>query len=58
LSQAIYFVSQAVRGASQNGNLDLDVLHISLLEDRLSEDALDSLARRVLRSTLEQVRTQ
>jgi hypothetical protein len=58
LSQAIYFVSQAVRKASQNGNLDLDVLHISLLEDRLSEDALDSLARRVLRSTLEQVRTQ
>jgi hypothetical protein len=58
LSRAIYFVSQAVRGASQNGNLDLDVLHISLLEDRWSEDALDRLACRVLRSTLEQVRTQ
>ena len=58
LSQAIYYVSQAVREASQNGNLNLDVLHISLLEDRWTKDALDRLARRVLRSTLEQVRTQ
>jgi hypothetical protein len=33
-------------------------LHISLLEDRPGENALDRLARRVLRSTLEQVRTQ
>jgi hypothetical protein len=58
LSQAMHFVSQAVCGTSQNGNLDLDVLHISLLEDQPAEDALDRLVRRVLRSTLEQVRTQ
>jgi hypothetical protein len=58
LSQAIHFVSQAVRGSSENGKLNLDVLHISLLDDRLGEYALDRLARGVLRSTLEQVRTQ
>jgi hypothetical protein len=58
LSQAIHFVSQAVRGASENGNLNLDVLHISLLDDRSAEYALDRLARGVLRSALEQVRTQ
>jgi hypothetical protein len=59
LSQTIDFVSQAVRGvASQNGNLSFDAFHISLLEDRPAEDALDRLVRRVLRSTLEQVRTQ
>jgi hypothetical protein len=49
LSQAIYFVSEAVRAiASQNGSLTLDGLHISLLEDRPAEDALDRLARREL----------
>ena len=58
LSQAIYFVSQAVRRASQSGNLNLDALHISLVEDRRTKDALDRVARRVLRSTLEWVRTQ
>jgi hypothetical protein len=58
LSQAIHFVSQAVHGASENDNLNLDVLHISLLEDRPAGDALERLARGVLRSTLEQVRTQ
>jgi hypothetical protein len=59
LSQAIYFLSQAVRAiTSQNGNLTLDRLHAALLEDRPGEDTLERLARRVLRSTLEQVRTQ
>jgi len=59
LSQAMQFVSQAVHAIdSLNGNLALDALHISLLEDRPAEDALDRLVRRVLRSTLEQVRTQ
>jgi hypothetical protein len=58
LSQAIYFVSQAVRGASQNGNLTLEALRTSLREDRSAEDALDRLARRVMRSTLEQVITR
>ena len=59
LSQAIYFLSKAVHAiASQNSNFILDGLHTSLLEDRPAQDALDRLARRVLRSTLEQVRTQ
>ena len=59
LSQAIYFVSKTVGAiASQNGNFTLDGLYTSLLEDRLAEDALDRLARRVLRSALEQVRTR
>jgi hypothetical protein len=59
LSQAIYFVSQTVHAvASLNGNLTLEALHISCLEDRPAEDALARLARRVLRSTLEQVRTR
>ena len=59
LSQAIYFVSQTVHDvASLDGNLTLDALHISCLEDWPAEDALARLARRVLRSTLEQVRTR
>lgn len=59
LSQALYFLGEAVRAiASQNGNFTLDALHISIQQDRPAEDALDRLARRVLRSTLEQVRTQ
>ena len=57
LSKAIYFIGQAVRAvASLNGDLTLNAVHISLLEDGSAEDALDRLARRVLRSTLEQVR--
>ena len=59
LSRAIYFVSKAIRAVTHpNGNFSLDALHVSLLEDRPAEDAVDRLARRVLRSTLEQVRTQ
>jgi hypothetical protein len=59
LSQAFYFVSQTVHAvASLNGNLTLDALHISCLEDRPAEDALARLVRRVLRSTLDQVRTR
>lgn len=58
LRQALYFVSQAVREASQNGKLTLEALHISLREDRPTEDALDRLARRVMRTTFEQVITR
>jgi hypothetical protein len=59
LSQALSFFSQAVRAiTSLNGRLTVDALHISLLQDRSAEDALDRLARRVLRSTLEQVSTR
>jgi hypothetical protein len=59
ISHAIHFVSQAVRAVdSQNGNLTLDALHISLLEDGPAENALDRLARRVIRSALEQVMTR
>jgi hypothetical protein len=58
LSQAIYFLSQTVRAiTSQNGNFTLDGLQTSLLADPPAEDSLDRLARRVLRSTLAQVRT-
>jgi hypothetical protein len=59
LSRAIYFISQAVRAvASLNGDLTLNALHISCLKERPAEGAVDRLARGVLRSTLEQVRTQ
>jgi hypothetical protein len=59
LSKAIYFIGQAVRAvASLNGHLTLDAVHISLLEDGSAEDALDRLARRVLRSTLEHLKKQ
>jgi hypothetical protein len=58
LSQAITFVSQAVRRVALCGNLTLDALHSSCLEDRPAENVLDRLARRVLQSTLEQVRTR
>ena len=57
LSKAIYFMGQAVRSAaSLSGDLTLDAVHSSSLEDGSAEDALDRLARRVLRLTLEQVR--
>ena len=59
LSRGIYFVSKAIRAVTHpHGNFSLDALHVSLLEDQPAEDAVDRLARRVLRSTLEQVRTQ
>jgi len=58
LSQAISFVSQAVRAVALYGNLTLDALHISCSEDRPAENALERLARRVLQSTLEQALTQ
>jgi hypothetical protein len=58
LSQAISFVSQAVRAIALRSNLTLDALPISCREDRPAENALDRLARRVLQSTLEQARTR
>jgi hypothetical protein len=59
LGQAIYFISQAVRAvAPLNGELTFHALHISCLDEKTAEGAVDRLARRVLRSTLEQVRTQ
>ena len=57
LSQAISFVSQAVRAVALCGNLTFDALQISCGEDLPAENALDRLARRVLQSTLEQART-
>jgi hypothetical protein len=57
LGKAIYFIGRAARAvASLNGDLTLNAMHVSSLEDGPAEDALDRLARRVLRSTLEQVR--
>jgi hypothetical protein len=59
LSQAVQSMSQAVREvASLNADLALDALHISCLDEKPAEEAVDRLARRVLRATLEQVRTQ
>jgi hypothetical protein len=59
LSQALSFISQAVRDvASLSGNVTRDALHISCLENRPAENALDRLSCRVLQSTLEQVRTR
>jgi hypothetical protein len=59
LSQAISFFGQAVRAvASLSGSLTLDAGQLSCFEERSAQNALDRLARRVLRSTFEQVRTQ
>jgi hypothetical protein len=59
LSQALSFISQAAREvASLSGNVTRDALHISCLENRPAENALDRLSCRVLQSTLEQVRTR
>jgi hypothetical protein len=43
---------------SLSGNPTLDEMHISCLDDRPVQDALDRLACRVVRSTLERVRTR
>jgi hypothetical protein len=59
LNQAMQVISRAVRATDWlNGNLTLSALHISLLEDGPAENALDRLARRVIRSALEQVITR
>jgi hypothetical protein len=59
LSKAICFIGQAARAvAALNGDLTLNAVHTSLLEDGSAEDALDRLARRVRRSTLEHLNRQ
>ena len=56
LSEAFQFVTQAVKGAaSSDGSLSLDAL-LAEVTDQVGEEGLDRLARRVLRSTLEQRR--
>ena len=57
VSEAINFVAGAVRARTPPGvEPTLDALMISLREVRPGEHGLDTLARRVLRSTLEQRR--
>lgn len=59
LSEAINLMSRAVRAVPpQEGVQTLNALHISSREDRPEERGLDSLVRRVLRSTLEQLLTR
>jgi hypothetical protein len=57
LSEAIYFMGKTVRAvAPPQGPPTLDALLISCREDRPGEQGLERLVRRVLRSTLEQLR--
>ena len=59
LSEAIASIGRAVRAATTSGDAPtLDALLISVREDRSGEQGLDRLARRVLRSTLEQFCTR
>jgi hypothetical protein len=57
LNEAIYFMGQTVRAvAPPQGAPTLDALLISCREDRPAEQGLKRLVRKVLRSTLEQLR--
>jgi hypothetical protein len=57
LSEAIDSIGQAVRAATPSGGTPtLDAILIAVRENRPGEQGLDRLARRVLRSTLEQLR--
>ncbi len=59
LSEAICFLERAVGAVTPSGREPtLDALHISCREDRPGEHGLEALVRRVLRSTLEQVRAR
>jgi hypothetical protein len=59
LSEAIYFIDRAIRAVtSPEGVLTLDALQIWCREDGPGQNGLEVLVHRVLRSTLEQVRTR
>jgi hypothetical protein len=59
LSEAIYFLGRAVRAVTPPAGVPtLDALQITCREARPGEHGLEMLVRRVLRSTLEQVRTR
>ena len=59
LSEAIHFMGRAVQAATPPGGAPtLDALLVSSREDRPCEQRIDWLVRRVLRSTLEQLRTR
>jgi hypothetical protein len=59
LSEATGILGQAVRAAmSPSGVPTLDALNVWSREDRPGEHRLETLVRRVLRSTLEQLRTR
>jgi len=59
LSEAISILAREVDAVAPSGSMPtLDTLLKSCLADRPGEQRLDSLVRRVLRSTLEQLRTR
>jgi hypothetical protein len=59
LGKAIHAIGRAIRSATPKGGAPiLDALLVSCQEDHRGEDGLDRLARRVLRTTLEQLRTR
>jgi hypothetical protein len=59
LSEAIHFIGRAVGAVTPAGGAPtFDALLMSSREDRADEPGLDRLARRVLRSRLEQLRTR
>jgi hypothetical protein len=59
VSEAIDSIGQAVRAATPSGGTPtLDAILIAARENRPGEQGLDRLARRVLRSTLEQLGTR
>ena len=59
LSEAIYFIGRVIRAVtSLEGVLMLDALQLLCQEDRSEEHGLEKLVRRVLRSTLYQLRAR
>ena len=59
LSEAISFIRQAIRAATSTCDQPtIDVLLNSCRKDRLGQYRLEALVRRVLRSTLEQLRSR
>jgi hypothetical protein len=59
LSEAIYFIGRAIRAVtSLEGVPTLDALQVFCEEDRSGEHGLEKLGRRVLRSTLYQLRAR
>jgi hypothetical protein len=59
LSEAMYFIGQAVRALAPSGGAPtLDALHVWCREDRPSDNGVNRLVRRVLRSTLEPIRAR
>src|SRR5262249_38644343 len=59
LNEAIHLIGRAVREITPpSGEPTFDALHIACCQERPVEQGLERLVRRVLRSTLEQLRTR